>query len=78
MKIEINGEQCEVPDALTLDSLLIRLGVPLDRVAVERNRQIVRRQKWCTTQVTEGDRLEVVQLVGGGRPAAEFEGRRIP
>ena len=66
MKIEINGEQQEVADGLMVDGLLAWLKLPLDRVAVERNGQIVSRKNWSETKVAEGDRLEVVHLVGGG------------
>jgi thiamine biosynthesis protein ThiS len=37
-----------------------------DRVAVERNRSIVPKSEWPTTQLAEGDRLEIVHFVGGG------------
>ena len=39
-----------------------------DRVAVELNRNIVPREQWAETQLSEGDRLEIVHFVGGGRP----------
>jgi thiamine biosynthesis protein ThiS len=68
MKIQINGEQREISDGITLEALLQRLELPLDRVAVERNRQIVPRRKWAETLLEDGDCLEVVQLVGGGAP----------
>ena len=47
-------------------SLLGELGVKGDRVAVERNGEIVPRALWAGTMVGEGDRLEVVHFVGGG------------
>jgi sulfur carrier protein len=37
-----------------------------DRIAVERNGQIVARGRWVDTQVEPGDRLEIVHFVGGG------------
>lgn len=66
MTIQLNGEQRQVPEGLNLAGLLEWLGLPLDRVAVERNREVVRRSEWSATQIEEGDRLEVVQMVGGG------------
>jgi sulfur carrier protein len=66
MTIQLNGEQREVPEGLTLARLLEWLGLPPDRVAVERNREIVKRSAWSATPIEEGDRLEVVQMVGGG------------
>jgi len=46
--------------------LLEMLGMKADRVAVELNREIVPRDRWASTYLTEGDRLEVVHFVGGG------------
>jgi len=42
------------------------LGMKADRVAVELNRDIVPRDRWAETRLTDGDRLEVVHFVGGG------------
>lgn len=53
-------------EGLTLAGLLERLQFPADRVAVERNREIVSRQHWGVTVLEAGDRLEVVHFVGGG------------
>lgn len=66
MEIHLNGERREVPENLTLAALLEWLKLPLDRVAVERNRQIAPRAAWNQTIVQSGDRLEVVHFVGGG------------
>ena len=66
MNIQLNGDQRQVPDGLTLAGLLEWLGLPQDRVAVERNLEIVKRAKWSATAIEEGDRLEIVQMVGGG------------
>lgn len=68
MVIQINGSEREVPEGLKLDALLRWLSLPLDRVAVERNLEVVPRAVWLMTEVKAGDKLEVVQLVGGGAP----------
>lgn len=67
IEIFLNGEKREVPPDLHLDALLQWLEIPLNRVAVERNRTIVRKTDWNVTPVTPGDQLEVVWFVGGGR-----------
>jgi len=67
INIHLNGEARQVPEGLTLAALLDWLHLPGDRVAVERNLEIVPRGQWDQTMIGEGDRLEVVQLVGGGR-----------
>lgn len=64
--IVLNGEPREVPEGLTLDKLLTWLEIPPSRVAVERNRSIVRKPAWSAVQIEPGDQLEVVWFVGGG------------
>jgi len=66
MKIQINGDARDFPDSLSLAALLERLGMKADRVAVELNREIVPRAQWAQTAIRDGDRLEIVQFVGGG------------
>jgi sulfur carrier protein len=66
LRIEINGEPREVASDLTILGLLTSLGLSDRPVAVERNTAIVPRAEHGSTQLTEGDKLEVVQFVGGG------------
>ena len=66
IQIVVNGELHEVPEGLGVSGLLSHLGLPSDRVAIERNLQILPRSQWLTTAVQPGDKYEIVQLVGGG------------
>ena len=66
MKLLINGEERSFDDKLTLSALIEELGVKADRVAIELNKIIVRRDAWAATKLRDGDRLEVVHFVGGG------------
>jgi thiamine biosynthesis protein ThiS len=69
MKVQINGDEREFANAavpFTLAALIESLGMKPDRVAVELNREIVSRAQWPQTALKEGDKLEVVQFVGGG------------
>ena len=66
MTIHVNGEPHEVPEGLTLATLLEWLTLPADRIAVERNLSIVPRDRWAETLMEAGDRLEVVHFVAGG------------
>jgi len=66
--ITLNGERREVPDELTVAALLKHLGVKPEFVAVEVNRDLVRRTRHDETRIAPGDALEVVTLVGGGAP----------
>jgi len=66
MKIQINGQDRDCPVPLSLQGLLLELGMKTDRVAVELNQRIVPREEWASTSLKEGDRLEIVHFVGGG------------
>ena len=65
MRIEVNGELREV-EAATILALVEDLGLDVRKVAVERNLEIVPRSLHATTALAEGDRVELVQFVGGG------------
>jgi sulfur carrier protein len=66
MKLQINGNLRDFPGPLCLQELFQQLGIKPDRVAVELNRNIVPREQWDKTALSEGDRLEIVHFVGGG------------
>jgi sulfur carrier protein len=66
MRLVINGDENNY-GASTLDALVEELGMKSDRVAVELNREIVPRGNWSATPLKDGDRLEIVHFVGGGR-----------
>jgi thiamine biosynthesis protein ThiS len=66
VKLVINGEQKVYDGPLTLAALISQMGLKSDRVAVELNLGIVRRDDWARTTLSEGDRLEIVHFVGGG------------
>ena len=51
---------------MNLQDTLLALGVLPDRVAVEKNREIISRTRWAETPVEAGAQLEIVQFVGGG------------
>ena len=70
MIITLNGEQRDVPEGLTVAALLQQLGVKPEFVAVELNRDLVRRSRHEAVRLAPGDALEVVTLVGGGAPVA--------
>jgi thiamine biosynthesis protein ThiS len=66
MKVTINGEIKELESEVTLSRLLELFSLPSQRVAVELNREVVRRQAWDSTVVRDDDRIEIVHFVGGG------------
>jgi sulfur carrier protein len=66
MKLIINGEEKAVENVSSVSDLLRELGLKADRVAVELNREIAARTAWDSMRLKDGDRLEIVQFVGGG------------
>ncbi|HEY0545921.1 MAG TPA: sulfur carrier protein ThiS [Pyrinomonadaceae bacterium] len=66
MQITINGERRDVPDELTIEGLVRHLSLAPERLAVERNREVVRRTEWPRVSLAENDQLEIIHFVGGG------------
>ncbi len=67
MLLQLNGEQRNFPDLANLAALVEHLGMKADRVAVELNLEIVPRSNWKATSLKDGDKLEIVHFVGGGK-----------
>lgn len=67
MKIRINGEEREIPDGLNVMAMLAHLGMANDRVAIERNLDVLPRDLWANTVVQPADSFEIVHFVGGGQ-----------
>src|ERR1700688_4892436 len=65
IQIVVNGESTEIPQGSGISALLLHLGLPNDRVAIERNLEILPRSQWLATAVQPGDRYEIGHLVGG-------------
>lgn len=66
MTIILNGETKTVPDGITVIGLLEQLNIQHQRVAVERNEEIVKKAAYAETVLNDGDALEVVSFMGGG------------
>ena len=66
MRLIINGEDREFCTLLTVAALLAELGMKPDRVAVELNRDLVPRERWDKTPLSDNDKLEIVHFIGGG------------
>jgi thiamine biosynthesis protein ThiS len=66
MNVFLNGELKSAPDSVTVAAFLEGMGLPQKGVAVERNREIVPRSAYGQTVLADGDRIEIVQFVGGG------------
>jgi len=66
MQVFVNGDPFELEDGANVSDLVAKLTDDPRGVAIERNREIVPKSKHAETMLSEGDRLEVVQFVGGG------------
>ncbi len=66
MRVVINGNQQDIEPGTSVATLIGRYRLQPNHVAVEINRDLVPRRNFDSTQLTEGDHVEVVTLVGGG------------
>lgn len=66
MRVTVNGEEYELPEAITVAELVERVGLGDQRIALELNREIVPRGEYPRTKLAEGDRVEIVRAIGGG------------
>lgn len=67
MWITVNGQPMDVTDALTVDGLLERLAVKREYTAVAVNRDVTPKGQYATLVLREGDKIEIVRPMGGGR-----------
>ena len=66
MRVFVNGESREVQGNHSLAELITELDLPAARIAVEVNREVVRRGEWASTVLRDEDKIEIVHFVGGG------------
>jgi thiazole synthase len=66
LSIRVNGEHRRVAKGMTIAALANELGLDPDKVAVERNLEVVPRSTLARTPVEDGDDFEIVTFVGGG------------
>jgi sulfur carrier protein len=66
VQIRLNGDPFEIANPLSISELLASLNIDPRRVAVEHNLDIIKRARYDTTIINEGDAVEIVNFVGGG------------
>ncbi len=67
MYLKINGEEVgNLPEGMTVGALLDHLQLPRQKIAVERNLEIVSKSTFDTASLSDGDRLEIIHFIGGG------------
>lgn len=65
MTVTVNGESRDLPEGETIRALVARFNLKPEKVAIELNRRLLRREKY-DTPLNNGDQIEIVTFVGGG------------
>ena len=66
IKITVNGKQLLVTNKFSIKSLITKLKLPLNKIAIEYNKKIIDKKKISTIQLKKGDKIEIVHFIGGG------------
>lgn len=66
MRVQVNGQDRDLAEGLSLEGLIQELGVRKETVVAEVNRRIVQGGERATCRLAEGDQVELIQFVGGG------------
>ena len=66
IKIKVNGKLSTIQDNVTLYSYLKKLKVPLKKVAIEKNHEIVDKNLLKKIKIKKNDKIEIVHFIGGG------------
>ena len=66
MKIFVNGEIRELNQEMNLQEFLKHLSMPSERIAVELNKEVVRKKDWGNIKINDADKIEIIHFVGGG------------
>ena len=66
IKIIVNGKQMQVIPKFSLKSLVVKLKIPLNKIAIELNKKIIDKKNISNIQLKKGDKIEIVHFIGGG------------
>ena len=66
IKITVNGKQMTVNLKFSIKSLIDKLKMPINKVAVELNREIINKKNIKNIFLKSGDKIEIVHFIGGG------------
>lgn len=66
MQVLINGETRNIESELNLFELLKKLELPTERIAIELNKNVIRKKDWETINISDADKIEIIHFVGGG------------
>ena len=66
IKIKLNGKEKQIPENFKIDKLINVLKIPIKKVAVELNEEILDKKKLHKTKLKKNDKVEIVHFIGGG------------
>ena len=66
IKITVNGKQMQVIPKFSIKSLIVKLKMPLNKIAIELNKKIIDKKSISKIQLKKGDKIEIVHFIGGG------------
>ena len=66
IKITVNGKQMQIIPKFTLKSLITKLKMPLNKIAIELNKKIIDKNRISKIRLKRGDKIEIVHFIGGG------------
>ena len=66
IKITVNGKQMQVIPKFSVKSLIVKLKMPLNKIAIELNKKILDKKSISKIQLKKGDKIEIVHFIGGG------------
>ena len=66
IKISVNGKKAFLKDKETLLRLIQDMNIPLNKVAIELNKEIVNKKKLNNIKLSNNDKVEIVHFIGGG------------
>ena len=66
IKITVNGKQMQVIPKFSLKSLIAKLKMPLNKIAIELNKKIIDKNRISKIRLKKGDKIEIVHFIGGG------------
>ena len=66
IKITVNGKQMQITPKFSLKSLITKLKMPLNKIAIELNKKIIDKKRISKILLKKGDKIEIVHFIGGG------------
>ena len=66
IKITVNGKQMQIIPKFTLKSLITKLKMPLNKIAIELNKKIIDKNRISKIRLKKGDKIGIVHFIGGG------------